>query len=82
MPCQGYAAALEKGARQAKGWATPARVDPPATGQLMTFHATHSGATVRQKWVPKIQLGKWQHELNPVVPWWFNFDPYPCVALS
>ena len=26
---------------------------------------------------PKWRLGKWKQILKPVVPWWFNFDPYP-----
>ena len=25
------------------------------------------------KWIP----GKWNQGLNPVVPWWLNFDPHP-----
>ena len=23
---------------------------------------------------------KWKHRLKSAVPWWFNFDPYPCQA--
>ena len=30
-----------------------------------------------QKVYPKWNPGKWKHGLNPAVPWWFNFDPYP-----
>ena len=31
-----------------------------------------------QKVYPKWNPGKWKHGLKPVVvPWWFNFDPYP-----
>ena len=22
---------------------------------------------------------KWKHGLKPAVPWWFSFDPYPCL---
>ena len=27
---------------------------------------------------PKWHPGKWKQRLKFVVPWWFNFDPYPC----
>ena len=26
---------------------------------------------------PKWKHGKWKHGLKSVVPWWFDFDPYP-----
>ena len=28
---------------------------------------------------PKIEPGKWKHGPKPVVPWWFNLDPHPCI---
>ena len=29
-------------------------------------------------WVPQMACpGKWRHGPKPLVPWWFNFDPYP-----
>ena len=35
-----------------------------------------------QKSVPQMGCaGKWKHGLNPAVPWWFNFDPYPVRRL-
>ena len=40
----------------------------------------HSNMAVRQKSVPKIEPRKWKHGLKPVIPWWFNFDPYPYVT--
>ena len=27
---------------------------------------------------PNDYPGKWKHGPTPVVPWWFNFNPYPC----
>ena len=30
---------------------------------------------------PKWNPGKWKHGLEPAVPWWFIFDPYPCIVL-
>ena len=31
---------------------------------------------------PKWNPGKWKHGPKPAVPWWLNFDPYPCDGLS
>ena len=30
---------------------------------------------------PKWNPGKWNQGLKPAVPWWFNFDPYPCQRI-
>ena len=33
-----------------------------------------------KNWFPKWNPGTWKHGLEPVVPWWFNFDPCPSQA--
>ena len=41
--------------------------------------------TVRRPWVknmyPKWNPGKWKLGLQPAVPWSFNFDPHPDLAV-
>ena len=32
---------------------------------------------VKNRVTPKWHPGKWKQWRKPVIPWWFNFDPYP-----
>ena len=44
--------------------------------QMTCFHVA-----VSQKMYPKWNPGNWKRGPKPAVPWWFNFDPYPCSYL-
>ena len=56
---------------------------PPPALQLLRREPGWRHPPGGEKWLrvknryPKWSPGKWQHGPKPVVPWWFNFDPYP-----
>ena len=61
-------------------WTVPRSVDQ----RCREFRHKRCKAICSQMWLwvknmyPKWSPGKWNQGLKPAVPWWFNFDPYPC----